>query len=476
VYTSIKTFVARACQVIGLAFVWVPALGQQPLSLDDAVQLGLKNNFDIRIEKFNVENAHKNNTWGQAGAMPLVNLNIGNNNSIVQRKPANPFAVAGRNISDNLNGQLDIQITLFDGFSVKMNKQRLSQLEQLSYGNASFVIESTIQSIILGYYQACFDRESLQILRTNLSFSKERYEFVKLRKSLGSAITFDVLQEQNNYLTDSANVLQQQIRYKNSLRSLNLLLSDSIEREYALTTPLEFIDELLAYDDLKSRMTRSNTNLRNQFINQELSRTAILQQKSNLYPSLLLNVGGTGSLDQLNANFRALTGNTVENTVGFVNRDPGQPVYNTVNETALQRLTQTGNSYGAFANLTLRWTIFNGGQVKRAIDQARIQEKIGQLNIEQLSLSLDFDLISNLDLYNLRRQLVVIADTKQKAAELNLELANERYKNGALSAIDLRIVQENYRTAALEKYLAIYSALLAKTNLVRLTGGLVQAP
>ena len=474
-FTSTKKFLFPACRVIGLALACLPVWGQQPLSLDDAVRLGLKNNFDILVEKLNVENANKNNTWGQAGALPLVNLNLANNNSIVQRKPANPFAVAGRNISDNLNGQLDIQFTLFDGFGVRMNKQRLAQLEQLSYGNASFVIESTVQSIILGYYQACFDRESLQILRTNLSFSKERYEFVKLRKSLGSAITFDVLQEQNNYLTDSANVLQQQIRYKNSLRNLNLLLSDSIERVYALTSPLEFVDELLFYDDLKARMTRSNTNLRNQFINQELLRTAILQQKSNLYPSLLLNIGGTGSLDRLNAQFRPTQGGTIEKaTVGFVNDDPGFPVIQS--RFAPEYQTQTGNSYGAFANLTLRWTIFNGGQVKRAIDQARIQEKIGQLNIDQLNLSLDFDLISNLDLYNLRRQLVVIADTKQKAAELNLELANERYKNGALSAIDLRIVQENYRTAALEKYLAIYSALLAKTNLVRLTGGLVQAP
>jgi hypothetical protein len=52
-------------------------------------------------------------------------------------------------------------------------------------------------------------------------------------------------------------------------------------------------------------------------------------------------------------------------------------------------------------------------------------------------------------------------------------LANERYKNGALSAIDLRIVQENYQNAALENYLAIYSVLASRTDLVRLTGGLV---
>jgi outer membrane protein TolC len=76
-------------------------------------------------------------------------------------------------------------------------------------------------------------------------------------------------------------------------------------------------------------------------------------------------------------------------------------------------------------------------------------------------------------LYNLRKQLVQITQVKLQAAELNLSLANERYKNGALSAIDLRIVQENYQSSALENFLALYSAISSKVDLIRLTGGLV---
>jgi outer membrane protein TolC len=136
-------------------------------------------------------------------------------------------------------------------------------------------------------------------------------------------------------------------------------------------------------------------------------------------------------------------------------------------------MTQMGNSYGAYGNLSLRWTLFQGGQIKRSIENARVQEKIGQLNTDQLKLSLENDLAANFDLYNLRQQLVSIAETKLSAAELNLSLANERYKNGALSAIDLRIVQENYRNAALENYQAIYTSIESRVALIRLTGGLI---
>ena len=446
---------------------------QDTLSLAHAIQLGLQNNFDVQIGKLSLDVAKNNNNWGQAGMMPTINLIGGQPNSIMQRKPANPFAVAGRNISDNINGQLDVQFTLFDGFFVRLSKQRLQKLEELSSGNALFVMENTVQAIILGYYGVLLQKEQLQVLIKNRGFSKERYDYVKLRKELGGAITFDVLQEQNNYLTDSASVLQQQIFLKNAMRDLNLLLNENINKTYQLTDILPFENEEYRYEDLRDKMISSNTNLKNQYISQELFRNATQQAVSNYSPTLLLNLGANGSLDQLNANFRTATGNTIENTVGFLNRDPNAPVYNTVNETALKPQTLTGNSYGAYANFGLRFTLFNGGQIRRAVENSQIQEKIAQISTDQLKLSLENDLLASFDLYNLRRQLVQIAQIRLQAAELNLSLANERYKNGALSAIDLRIVQDSYQRAALENYLAIYNSIATRVDLVRLTGGLV---
>jgi outer membrane protein TolC len=447
--------------------------GQDTLSLARAIQIGLQNNFDVQIGKLNVEIAKNNNNWGQAGLLPAINLTAGQPNSVVQRKPANPFAVAGKNISDNLTGQLDVQFTLFDGFFVRISKQRLEKIEELSSGNARFLMENTVQGIILGYYSVLLQREQLQVLVKNKEFSKERYNYVKLRKELGGAITFDVLQEQNNYLTDSASVLQQEIFLKNALRDLNLLLNENINKTYSFTDQIPFVNEEYRYEDLRDKMMSSNTNLRNQYLSQELFRNATQIAESNYSPLITLNMGATGSLDRLNANFRTPTGNTIENTVGYVNRNTSFPVYNTVNETALKPLTQTGNSYGAYANFALRFTLFNGGQIRRAVENAKFQERISQLGTDQLKLSLENDLLASFDLYNLRRQLVQIAQVRLQAAELNLQLGNERYKNGALSAIDLRIVQDNYQRAALENYLAIFASISSRVDLVRLTGGLV---
>ncbi|MFZ6014634.1 MAG: TolC family protein [Bacteroidota bacterium] len=448
---------------------------QDTLSLGRAIDLGLKSNFDVQIEGLNAEIAKQNNTWGVAGALPTINLTINQNNNIVHRKPANPFAVAGRNISDNVNGQLDVQFLLFNGFAVRFNKQRLDQLERLSSGTATFVIETTVQSILLAYYQALLEKERVQVRKKNLTYSKERFEYVKLRKELGGAITFDVLQEQNNYLTDSSNVLLQEIAYRNALRNLNLLLNENLNRTFDLTDSLTYADESYDFETLRMKLTSSNTNLRNQFINQELARVNTRGAMSQRAPIVTLSIGANGSLDQLNAQFRPTSDGVVEkSTVGYLNDDPSQPVIAT--RFAPEYQTQRGNSYGAYGNIGLRWTLFNGGQVKRAIDNAQIQEKIAQLTTDQLKQSLENDLIAAYDMYNLRRQLVVIARTKLSAAELNLSLANERYRNGSISAIDLRIIQENFLNAALENFLAIYDVLASKADLIRLTGGMIAEP
>lgn len=444
---------------------------QESLSLSRAIELGLQNNLDVQIQKLEIDIASRNNVWGQAGALPVINFNSNQNNNITYRQPTNPFAVPGQNISNNVTGQLDIQFVLFDGFSVRLTKRRLEQLENLSYGNATLVIERVIQSIILGYYTALLEKQRMEVRKRVMDFSRERLGYVKLRKELGGAITFDVLQEQNNYLTDSTNYLLQQQIYINALRNLNLLLNEPIDREFILTDSLTFTDESYALDDLRKKMSSTNTNLRNQYINQEILRINTGIAMSDRLPSLTLNFGANGSLDWLNANF----GNRIgpPQVIGYVNGDQNNPVISSQNSVVQVRQTNNGYSYGAYGNFALRYTLFNGGQFNRNIENARIREQIGKLTIDQIKLSLENELLITYDNYNLLRQLAAIARVKLQAAELNLELAYERYKNGALSAIDLRIVQENYQNAALENYQAIYSVLARRTDLVRLTGGLV---
>jgi outer membrane protein len=463
----------KYCAAFSLLLVSVITVqAQETLSLERAIEIGLQNNYDVQIQKLETDIAKENNTWGQAGRLPLISLTGASNNSVVQRQPANPFAVAGKNRSHTFTGQLDVQFILFDGFTIALTKRRLEQLEQQGMGNATLSIESTIQSIMLNYLTVLLEGERVQVRKKVMDFSRERYEYVKLRKQLGGAITFDVLQEQNNYLTDSTNYLLQELNHKNAIRNLNVLLNAGISNTYTFADSLIFTDEMYELEALRVKMGSSNTNLRNQYLSQELQRTATQLALADRYPTVTMNVGVNGSKDILNANFNSV-GPDETVTVGYLNGDQNQPVTNTQSTRVLVNQTNDGYSYGTYGNVGLRYTLFNGGQFNRAIENSRVREQIQQMTTEQLKLSLENTLLATYDVYNLRRQLVVIAQTKLQAAELNLSLANERYKNGALSAIDLRIVQEGYQNAALENFQAIFNALSSRIELIRITGGLI---
>jgi outer membrane protein TolC len=358
---------------------------------------------------------------------------------------------------------------------VSVNKEQLERLQQQSEGNASIVVQNTLQSIILGYSLVLLEKERLEVRKKLLELSRTRYDQVRLKKNVGSAITFDVLQEESNFLTDSGNLVLQSLNYRNAVRNLNVLINDKVDKTYSFPQPLRFTPPAFVYADLEEKMTRSNFTLKNQYITQEILRGNTQLAKAPLYPSFNVNLGATGSLDWLRANFRptvpSSTSVPVKSTVGYLLDDPAQPVINTTYQPEAR--TVEGNSYGTYANFTLRWTLFNGGQIKRSVQNARTRELIGQQTTDQLKLSLQRDLQIAFDLFEQRKQIVEITRTNQRATELNLSLAEERYRVGYINAIDLRLIQLNYQNATLANLEAIFNLIDVYTDLMSLTGSII---
>jgi len=452
-----------------------PCFAQEALTLENVIQRGLKNNFDILIQNNLVEIARNNNNPGQAGRYPTISLLLSSTNTMVNRVPANPFAVPGTSISNSIPGQVDVAWILFNGFSVSINKDQLDRLQKQSEGNASIVVQNTLQSIILAYSTVLLEKERLEVRKKLLDLSRTRYDQVRLRKDVGSAITFDVLQEESNFLTDSGNYVLQSLNFRNSVRNMNVLLNEPVEKTYNFTQPLRFTPPPFVYSDLAEKMTSNNFTLRNQFITQSILQGNTQLAKVPLYPSFSFNFGATGSLDWLRAKFRpatpSVTSIPVKTTSGYVMDDPAQPVIST--SYLPESTIVDGNSYGTYGNFTLRWTLFNGGQIRRSIENAKTRELIGQQTTDQLKLSLQRDLQIAYDLYEQRKQIVEITRTNQRATELNLSLAEERYRVGYINAIDLRLIQLNYQNATLANLEAIYNLIDVYTDLMSLTGSII---
>jgi len=439
---NLQLYFAYFFSILLAIFLGLDIQAQEPLTLDGAIIKGLENNFQIRIAKEQYNIAELNNKWGTVGRFPSINLGV----SSVNRYDNTPeldsttfeFNRTGQ-YYNSLTPYANLQWLLFDGFSVTMNKQKLGLLEEYSLGYSTIVVENTIQSIILGYYLALLEEERLKVLESVKGLSGDRYNYEMMRKDLGSAVTFDVLQAKNSYYSDSTNYLLQQLRVKNAFLTLNLLLGEPPEVQFTLVDSFQVELQYYSLDDLKNKMLANNKTLLNQYVNQEILKKDVRIAKSDMWPSLSMNAGA----------------------------DLSQGWYD------WEKHTKNTYLFDYYANFTLSFNLFNGGNTRRAIQSAKITEKIGEIEISQATQTLDNVLVNQFDLYGIRKQLLEVAEVNLESAELNMQIATEKYRNGTINSFNFRDVQLIFLNASSNKLNAIYDLIDSQVELLRLTGGII---
>ncbi len=426
---------------------------QESLSLSDAIEVGLSNNFDIKIERGNVEVTTLNNNWGETGIFPSLSASLsGSYNSSDNRELVNPFAFLAKTNTLQTQPSINLNWNLLSIYNIQITKRRLEQLQAESEGNASIVIANTIQSIILGYYIAVLEKERLDQFDDQLDLSRDKYNRVRIRQEIGSSNTSDLLLEEGNYLTDSTNYINQQLQYQNAISNLNFLLGiQEPAPNYSLTDSLdrETMDvDLMQLIDL---MEKENVDVKKQYITQEVLGLDTELRNWDRYPSLSLGANYTFSRSRVDIS------DWPTDIVQNIGSDVGH------NENL---------SWGA--NFTISFTLFNGGRINRAIQRAQLQENIGEIRVDRLKASLRRDLKQAVDQYNVRKQLYQINARRKNAAKQNLDIAADKFDNGSIDSFDYRTIQNTYLSAAILELQAIYNLIDSKVTLMRLTGGLVR--
>ena len=406
---------------------------EKELTLSGAIEKALENNYGVVISRSDVEVASINNNWGNAGRYPSVGFDASSSNNIDKNNTANYT-------SNRLSGGMNVTWTLFDGFQVNVTKEKLGQLETLAEGRSDVVIESTIQDVITGYYQVLLQKEKLSVLEKVMSLSRDRYDYEQARHELGGIVTFQVLQAKNNYLDDKAAFMNQEVSFRNSVRNLNFLMTEEPSIMWSFTDPFEPGEESYQFDALLEKMLSNNRTLQNQYISLLLQQSEVKLKRGTLYPSLSLSAGA-------------------DETYTYQDRAGTDPTSST-----------SLNSYG---NLMLSYDIYTGGTRKRAIEVAKINEEIVQIENEQMKHSLTNQLMNVFDYYNVRKALLEVAEESLQSAELNLQIADDKFRAGVINSFNYRDIQLIYLNSAQRKLEAIYNLIDSRTTLTRLTGGFI---
>ena len=147
-------------KIIIILFLISPFIlfSQESLSLENAIRIGLKQNFDIQIKKKKLEISKVKNNLANAGALPTINISAKNERSVSDQSN-NPTSFIQETLkSESMSATANMSWTLFNGYGIKANKRKLSQIEQLSNGNLTLTIENTTQGILLSYYNCIIQK------------------------------------------------------------------------------------------------------------------------------------------------------------------------------------------------------------------------------------------------------------------------------------------------------------------------------
>ena len=418
-----------------MALLTLPSIAQTDiLRLDDAIRIALLNNYGIIIQKKNLEESQINNSWGQAGALPTISLNAtdaeGWNNTIDDA------------FTSNRNASVQLDWVVFRGYSAKISKSRLNEMENLSDVNLKITTENTIVSVTMAYYSALLQLENLESSEKIMTLSKDLYDREQLKKDIGSSKSYNLLQAQNSWLQDRSTYLSARANYNNAVRQLNFLMAEPSEKTYVLEKDFTADTSSFDLDVLKEKLLSDNYSLRTQYINMEMARLDVRSAKGAFYPTISAGLNGG-----YNAGETRFQSDLIPN--------------------------QYSNGFSGGITAGISYTLFQGGTRKQALKIAQIEEEISSIETDQMKDELENQLAQEFELYEVRKELLALSQEQLKAAELNLTLSRQKFETGAINSFNFRDVQQIYIQSTWNYHRAIYDVIESYNALLQLTGGVI---
>jgi outer membrane protein len=425
-------------KLVFILTLFVIQANAQQLSLQDAVNIALKNSFDIQIAKNNVQISSINNNIGVAGGLPTVTATASDQESVINiNQKLNTGTEISRNgaTSNNLNANVTGTMLLFNGYRVVATKKRLEELQKQSEQLLNAQIQNTIAAVMVKYYDVVRQQGYIKTLEQSISLSKKQLELVQVKQRLGLANNSDLFQSQiglNTRLQDMQSQLLFIQQAKTDLLNLLNLKADStvnIHDTIVVAKDIKLADVLNGIAANPQIISLDNQIKINELIEKE---TAALRS-----PSVRANTG---------VNY------------GRTQADGGQLLLN--------------QSYGPFVNVGVSIPLYSGGTIKRQQQTSSINTRNAKLQKESVLNSFQSNAVKTYQSYTVNIEQV---KTQQNTFAISAQLVNlviQRYQLAQATILELTDALKSYEDAGYRLTNLSYNAKIAEIELKRLSGKL----
>ena len=416
----------------------IQANAQRVLTLQEAIDLALKNSLDIRIARNSLEANIINNNIGIAGGLPSVTTSITDNQSLTT---VNQELNDGRKIEragamgNAFNGGITGSLLLFNGFRVHATKNRLEALERQSETQINLQVQNTIASVMTTYYDIVRQQSYMKTLQQSIVVTEQRRQLAEARKSVGLANNADTYQAQIDLNLSLQELQNQRLVIIQAKTDLMNLLNQGPDTTFVISDTIT-VDSTVNISDINNRLKNNPEILAaaeqvniNNFIEREVA--------SQRYPAIRLNAG-----------------------------------YNYTRNQNAAGLTLLNQSFGPFVGLNVQVPIFNGGIFKRQQRVAEIDTRNAELTRQNITN--DVQLNAAKLYYTLQNNVEQLRTAKENydLARALLDLTQKRYELIAATIIEVREAQRSFEEAGYRLVNLSYAAKIAEIELKRLSSQL----
>jgi outer membrane protein len=344
-----------------LALCQGPALrAQHTLDVQQCVELALERNLQRQQQQLAVRSAAIDRTQVRLSYLPSVNGNVSANRQFGTTFDTFSF-VRTREETDFVSPRLTANLPLFEGLSRYYTLRRQNHLLAAEQAAVDVMENSILQTVLAQYLQVIFDQAQLAQANQRLDLLTQQLTRAEKRVAAGVGVEADVLNLRSQLATERLNLVTRENQLATDRLNLLQQLQLDVQQPYTFVVPdtaavpVLPLDSLPTLDQLLADAYRTMPQLREQAARVMAAQAAAKSARGSLSPSLSL-VSSLGS-------------NYSSNVSRFL------PDRSSLGEQLSDNFFQT-------VGFQLNVPLFNGWQVQRNWQQAKLQVAQADLNLK----------------------------------------------------------------------------------------------
>ena len=414
-------------------------IAQKKLTINDAINIALKNNFDILVAGNDVSIAKTNNSLGNAGMLPTLAL-IGSGSYELSNTKQKLSSGSENNYSSlsstSLSAGAQLSWNLFDGGKMFVTKSKLNEIQALGEIQFKEKVLQTLYDVIASYYDVVRQKQQLNSIQEVLNLNRERVTIAQAGFNAGSLLKTDLLQSKIDLNITTESIINQQFTIDESLKLLNQLLGGKTDGTNEITDSIPF-NYSPNRDSLFQKINNSNANILSFQKQIDIAQLALKENRSFYFPTLNLKAGYYASQSV--------------NSAGSVLKN---------------------SSIGPQVGGTLVVPIYNADETRRKTVTSKILAQSAEYDLQNIKMQVNTTLENTLTEFENQQKLLTIEAENNELAKENIQISMARLKQGQTTSLEVHQAQEFYVQSCTRLINFRYNLKMAETKLKQLVSEL----